>query len=234
MSMTDRDHVSRQYASEFNLETRTSVWHPTLDGRDPACEALHAITHDSPARVLEVGCGTGAFASRIAAALPTSDLVAVDQSARFVELTGRRGLDAQRADAQDLPFDDDSFDTVVAMWMLYHVADLHRGLSELRRVLRPGGRLVAVTNGDDHLADLRLEAGGEPVHTHFSSENGEAALLRHFDEVTRDDLPTRAFFPDHATAVAYLQSSQEDVDWQLPLFDGPREYAGHATVFVAR
>ena len=234
MSMTDRDHVSRQYASEFNLETRTSVWHPTLDGRDPACEALHAITHDSPARVLEVGCGTGAFASRIAAALPTSDLVAVDQSARFVELTGRRGLDAQRADAQDLPFDDDSFDTVVAMWMLYHVADLHRGLSELRRVLRPGGRLVAVTNGDDHLADLRREAGGEPVHTHFSSENGEAALLRHFDEVTRDDLPTRAFFPDHATAVAYLQSSQEDVDWQLPLFDGPREYAGHATVFVAR
>ncbi|WP_323791505.1 class I SAM-dependent methyltransferase [Nocardioides sp.] len=233
MSMTDRDHVSRQYASELNLETRISVWHPTLDGRDPACEALHAITHDSPARVLEVGCGTGAFASRIAAALPTSDLVAVDQSPRFIELTSRRGLDARRADVQDLPFDDDSFDTVVAMWVLYHVADLHRGLSELRRVLRPGGRMVAVTNGDDHLADLRREAGGEPLHTHFSSENGEAALLRHFDDVTRDDLPTRAFFPDHAAAVAYLTSSQEDVDWNLPVFDGPREYGGHATVFVA-
>lgn len=232
--MTDRDHVSRQYATEANLETRISVWHPTLDGREPACEALAAITRDSPARVLEVGCGTGAFASRIAAALPASDLVAVDQSPRFVELTARRGLDVRRADVQDLPFDDDSFDTVVAMWMLYHVADLHRGLSELRRVLRPGGRLVAVTNGDQHLADLRTDAGGQPVRTHFSSENGEAALLRHFDVVTRDDLPTRALFPDHAAALAYLHSSQEDVDWQLPLFDGPREYAGHATVFVAR
>ncbi len=138
------------------------------------------------------------------------------------------------ADVQDLAFGDDTFDAVAAMWMLYHVTELDRGLAELRRVLRPGGRLVAVTNGDSHLADLRREAGGEPVLTHFSSENGEAALGRHFETVTRQDLHTRAFFPDHAAAVAYLRSMQEDVDWQLPAFDGPREYAGHVTVFVAR
>lgn len=231
--MTDRDHVHRQYATEEHLETRTSVWHPTLDGREPACEALAAVTRDSPARVLEVGCGTGAFAARIAAALPSSDLVAVDQSARFVELTSRRGLDARRADVQDLPFDDESFDAVAAMWMLYHVSDLHRGLAEIRRVLRPDGRLVTVTNGDEHMADLRRAAGGDPVRTHFSSENGEEALLHHFEDVTREDLHTRAFFPDHATALAYLHSSQEDIAWDLPPFEGPREYAGHATIFVA-
>ncbi len=212
VSMTDRDHVHRQYASEDNLETRSSVWHPTLDGREPSCEALHAITEHGPARVLEVGCGTGAFAARLAAALPDADLVAVDQSARFVELTARRGVDARRADVQDLPFDDESFDAVAALWMLYHVSDLHRGLAELRRVLRPEGRLVAVTNGDEHLADLRSEAGGGPVLTHFSSENGEEALLRHFEDVTRTDLETQAVFPDHAAAVAYLHSSQEEIE----------------------
>ncbi len=232
--MSDRDRVSRQYATEENLETRMSVWHPTLDGREPACEALYAVTRGAPARVLEVGCGTGAFAARIAAALPEATFVAVDTSERFVELTRSRGLDARLADVEDLPFDDDSFDVVAAMWVLYHVGDLHRGLAEIRRVLRPGGLLVAVTNGDEHVAELRRDAGGEPVRTHFSSENGEAALLRHFDEVSRDDLRTRAFFADHTAAVAYLHSSQEDVDWHLPDFDGPREYAGHATVFVAR
>jgi SAM-dependent methyltransferase len=236
--MSDRDHVSRQYATEEHLETRMSVWHPTLDGRDPACEALTAVTAAStsgaPAHVLEVGCGTGAFAARIAAALPDAALVAVDQSERLVELTARRGVDARVADVQDLPFDDATFDVVVAMWMLYHVTDLHRGLAEIRRVLRPGGRLVAVTNGDEHMADLRREGGGEPVRTHFSSENGEAALLRHFEHVTRDDLRTRAFFPDQDAALAYLRSSQEDVAWRLPHVDGPREYAGHVTVFVAR
>ena len=231
--MSDRDRVHRQYVTEDNLETRMSVWHPTLEGRDPACEALVALTQDSPGEVLEVGCGTGAFASRFAAALPEARFVAVDQSERFVELTARRGLDSRHADVQDLPFDDDSFDAVAAMWMLYHVTNLHRGLAEIRRVLRPGGRLVAVTNGDTHLVDLRSAAGGAPVLTHFSSENGEKALGQHFATVTRDDLRTRAFFADHAAAVAYLRSSQEDVDWDLPAFDGPREYAGHVTVFVA-
>ncbi|CAN5360520.1 hypothetical protein BH11ACT8_BH11ACT8_03380 [soil metagenome] len=231
--MIDRDHVRAQYADEANLDTRTSVWHPTLDGKEPSCEALDIVVAAAPDRVLEVGCGTGAFAARVSAALPHSTLVAIDQSERFVELTGRRGLDARTGDVQDLPFDDESFDLVAAMWMLYHVSDLHLGLSEVRRVLRPGGTLVAVTNGDEHVADLRREAGGEPVITHFSSENGEDALLRHFEHVESVDLRTRALFPDRATAIAYLESSHEDVAWQLPEFDGPREYAGHVSIFVA-
>ena len=234
MSMIDRDHVQRQYRTEEHLTTRLSVWHPTADGRDPSTEALAAVVETVPRQVLEIGCGTGAFAARLAAVLPDADVVAVDQSARFVELTAQRGIEARVADAQDLPFADDSFDAVAAMWMLYHVADLHRGLAEVRRVLRPGGTFVAVTNGDRHVADLRTGAGGAPVLTHFSSENGAAALGRHFDDVRRDDFATRAVFADHAAAVAYLESSQEDVDWQLPPFVGPREYAGHVTVFVAR
>ncbi len=232
--MTDRDRVRRQYATEDPLETRRSVWHPTLDGRDPSCEALSAVVATSPTSVLEVGCGTGAFAARLAAALPEARVVAVDQSERFVELTRSRGVETRVADVQDLPYGDASFDVVAALWMLYHVTDLHLGLSEIRRVLRPGGTLVAVTNGDEHVAELRRAAGGSPVVTHFSSENGEAALLRHFEHVERVDLRTRAIFTDHAAAVAYLESSGEDVAWDLPHFEGPREYGGHVTVFVGR
>ncbi|WP_148614426.1 class I SAM-dependent methyltransferase [Nocardioides rubriscoriae] len=232
--MTDRDHVARQYRDDQHLATRISVWHPTADGRDPATEALAAVVAGAPHHVLEIGCGTGAFAARLADALPDAAVVPVDQSAHLVAMTATRGLEARVADAQDLPFADDAFDAVAALWMLYHVPDLHRALAEARRVLRPGGTFVAVTNGDEHVADLRRDAGGGPVLTHFSSENGEVALRAHFDDVRRDDLVTRAAFPDRDAALTYLDSSQEDVAWSLPRDGWPREYAGHVTVFVAR
>lgn len=232
-SMTESGVVRRQYATESNLETRRSVWHPTADGRDPVEVAAAIVRASGPRAVLEVGCGTGAFAERMTSDNPGSTVIATDQSERFVELTAARGVDARLADVQDLPFADDSFDLVAALWMLYHVPDLDLGLGEVRRVLRPGGRFLAVTNGDEHVADLRRAAGGAALVTGFSSENGEDALRRHFDGVRREDLPTRAVFPDHATAVAYLASSHEGLGPDLPEFDGPREYSGHVTVFVA-
>lgn len=237
--MTDASAVRAQYATEDSLETRRSVWRPTAGGRDPVAVAIAEIRAALPPGrsmpdVLEVGSGTGLFAERLRAEVPEVALLATDQSGRFVELIRERGLPAQLMDVQTLLMGAASYDVVVAMWMLYHVSDLHRGLAEIRRVLRPGGTFVAVTNGDEHVADLRREAGGGPVVTAFSSENGEEALRRHFDDVRREDLRTRAVFPDHATATAYLESSEEDVDWDLPAFDGPREYAGHVTVFVCR
>jgi ubiquinone/menaquinone biosynthesis C-methylase UbiE len=230
----DPAHVRSQYLTEENLETRRSVWHPTADGRDATTEALDAIVADHPLRVLEVGPGTGGFAARVAAALPGVRLTAIDQSERFVELTRARGIDAREGDVQDLPFGDEAFDVVAALWMLYHVPDVGRALSEIRRVLRPGGLFVAATNGEGHLADLRVEAGGRPASTCFSSQNGEEQLRAHFAEVRRTDLRPRAVFADSSVAEAYLQSSGEDVDWRVPPFDEPRQYAGEATIFCCR
>jgi SAM-dependent methyltransferase len=229
----DADSVRRQYASEHDLETRRSVWRPAADGRDPVEVAAAVVRASGPRSILEVGCGTGDFAERLTDENPAATVIATDQSQRFVELTAARGVDARIADVQDLPFADASYDLVAAMWMLYHVPDLDRGLAEIRRVLRPGGRFVAVTNGNEHTAGLRRDAGGEPLVTQFSSENGEESLRRHFDVVRREDLATRAVFADHAAAVAYLDSLQDGFDWRLPQFDGAREYAGHVTVFVA-
>lgn len=231
--VNDPDYVRDQYSTEGNLETRRSVWQPTADGFDPVNEALNAIDRAlvGDADVLEVGCGTGVMAAKIHA-LPGVTLIATDFSPRFVELTAARGVDARQADICYLPFDDASFDVVYAGWMLHHIRDLDRALNEVRRVLRPGGTFVSVTNGNDHVADLRAAAGGKPYITQFSSETGEFVLGRRFADVRRHDLETRAVFPDHATAQAYLDSSNEGM--VLPPFEGEREYAGHVTVFEAR
>jgi ubiquinone/menaquinone biosynthesis C-methylase UbiE len=63
-------------------------------------------------------------------------------------------VDCIIGDVEALPFDDDSFDLVLANYMLYHVPDLDQAIAELRRVLCPGGTLLAATNGQGHMHEL--------------------------------------------------------------------------------
>jgi SAM-dependent methyltransferase len=232
-TFTDPTSVREHYESEERLETRRAVWRGDSQGRQPQDVAAASIGSVAPTSILEVGCGTGAFAARLLSEHPAATLIATDQSTRMVELTRERRVDARVADVMDLPFGDATFDVVVAMWMLYHVPDLEGALAQVRRVLRPGGLFVAATNGDEHLADLLGEAGGGRLITQFSLENGRAALAMHFDHVEQSDLATRAVFPDHAAAQAYLATFDPGLAEVLPVFDGGREYAGAGCVFTA-
>lgn len=233
MRLTDPADVAAQYATTDNLETRRSVWGPGPDGTSPVDVVREQVVARRPCQVLEIGCGTGAFARSVIEALAGVEYVATDAAPSMVAAARTLGVPAQCVDAQSLPFDDDSFDVVVAAWMLYHVGDLDVTLAEVRRVLRPGGTFVAATNGDRHLAGLLRDAGGAPIRLQFSSENGVPSLGRHFDVVSRRDIMTWAAFADHAATTAYLQTFAPDLARALPPFAGSRRYDGFATVFTA-
>jgi SAM-dependent methyltransferase len=233
-SLTDPTSVARQYATTENLDTRRAVWGPGPGGVSPVDLLRDTVLDCRPGRVLEIGCGTGRFATSVIDAAPSVDYVATDASPAMVEATLSRGVQAQRADAESLPFPDDSFDAVVAAWMLYHVSDLDGALREARRVLRPGGTFAVATNGDRHLAGLLGDAGGSPLVTQFSSENGGRLLREHFEDVSRQDVTTWASLPDHAAAAAYLATFDSALARALPPFTGARRYDGFTTVFTAR
>jgi ubiquinone/menaquinone biosynthesis C-methylase UbiE len=96
--------------------------------------------------VLDVGCGNGYVTCQFAAA--GADIVAVDLTRKAVELTQTRlilaGLtgEVKQADAESLPFEDEAFDTVVSFGVLHHTPDTEKAVSEVHRVLKPGGRLL--------------------------------------------------------------------------------------------
>jgi SAM-dependent methyltransferase len=232
--LDDPDLVRREYADESRLAVRAAAW-ATATGPDPRALAFEAVAEVAPRRVLEVGCGRGEHAERIARELG-AEVVAVDQSERMVELTRARGVDARVGDVQDLPFPDGSFDCALAAWMLYHVPDLDRGLAELARVLRPGGRLVAVTNSGHNLRELWSLLGEKAARPHsFSAENGEAVLLRRFGRVERREACGTVTFPDYEAARRYVAASvtRSDLANELPDFDGPLEARRLTVVFVA-
>jgi ubiquinone/menaquinone biosynthesis C-methylase UbiE len=198
--------VADEYANETRLRRRASAYtgaHTALDARVPA---VAAVVEARPARVLEVGCGWGELAEWLARDT-AAQVVAVDLSERMVELARARGVDAQVGDVQELPFADGSFDVAVAAWMLYHVPDLDRSISELARVLRPGGILVAVTNSRYHLLELRELVGSGPSTLSFNRENGEELLGRHFARMRREDVNGRLEFASRGEVEEYVRAS---------------------------
>ena len=205
--LDDEAHVREQYETEERLRARKAAY-ANAEGDDPRELAFEAIAEARPHRVLEVGGGEGELAVRIVGEL-RAELAAVDQSRRMVEIQRSRGIDARVGDVQELPFGDGEFDVAVAAWMLFHIPDLDRGLAELTRVLKPSGRLVAVTNSSEHLLDLWRLAGAESPHGTFTfrSDNGGEILERHFRQVGRRDA-RGATTMDPATVRHFAESSE--------------------------
>ncbi len=84
MDLTDPGQVAEQYRTEGNLETRRGVWRDSVDGRNPVDRAAEAIRRAEPETILEIGCGTGAFAARLAEENPQARVLATDLSERMV------------------------------------------------------------------------------------------------------------------------------------------------------
>lgn len=127
--------------------------------------------------VLEVGCGRGGGSSYMARYLKPKSLVAVDLAANAIDFCqahyNRPNLRFERGDAQDLPFADNSFDALVNVESSICYPDVPKFLSEVVRVLRPGGHFLYadIRNQDelaiwsDQLAALPLEKVTEEIIT---------------------------------------------------------------------
>jgi SAM-dependent methyltransferase len=234
--MTGRDDpatVAEQYRSEDNLRARQALW-TNLEGDNAPIVLARILESLEPHDVLEIGGGQGELAEWMQTALGAR-VTFLDQSERMVELARARGvLEARVGDAQDLPFVAESFDTVVAAWMLYHVPDVNRALAEVARVLRTGGRLVAVTNSLRHIEELRELFGAlEGFEKQFNAENGEAILRRQFRDVERTDAEVVAVVDERETLEAYRRSLSYET---RPLPDEiafPFRVHGRTTIFVA-
>ena len=195
--------LAEQYQDASNLDARAALhsrfsvsqvnWHRWV---------FDYLELPDGARVLELGAGPAKLWRENLDRLPQSwQVTLTDLSAGMIAEAQTYLKDIPNftfavADAQTLPFDDATFDAVVANHMLYHVPDLPRALSEVRRVLKPGGRLFAATNGKNHLhelddlsqdltADGAVHLGLQNNHvTNFTLETGVGYLEPYFSSVT--------------------------------------------------
>jgi SAM-dependent methyltransferase len=159
-------------------------------------------------RVLEVGSGLGLLAAAVASAAPDVEVVGVERSADQIAAAARHpAVRTIRGDAHDLVFPDDTFDLVYARYVLEHVAEPGRVLAEMRRVVRPGGRVVACEN------DISLMRVDPPCP---AFEAVWSAFARHQKSLGGDAFVGRRLFRlfHHAGLSRIELSVQPEVHWQ--------------------
>jgi SAM-dependent methyltransferase len=233
--INDADVVRAEYATATGLAGRRAAYFSYPSTGPQSLEiALSSLREIEPQRILEVGCGFGDLAVTMRETLAAT-IVAVDLSPAMVALTTDKGIAAQQADVQALPFEDGAFDAAVAAWMLYHVPNVNQAMHELHRTLRDGGRLIAITNASDHLHELRELVGGPRLQSPFSAENGKQLLLRHFRRADVHEAGGTIEFPDRAAICAYIEASGTlaGARPEVPAFEGSLVVTRHPVVFVA-
>lgn len=132
-----------QVAPHYDLMNRLMT-----AGMDQAwrSELIHYAGLKPGARLLDVGAGTGDIASQALLQCPQITAIAADYTFEMMEVGKQKGraLPWTSADALRLPFADETFDAVVSGFLLRNVTDLDRALREQVRVLKSGGRWVAL------------------------------------------------------------------------------------------
>ena len=160
------------------------------------------------AKVLELGCGTGLFWKANAKRIPKDwDITLSDFSEGMLQDTMKnldgfiQNVNYKVIDAEQINYQDNTFDIVIANNMLYHIPNIKQAISEIRRVLNDNGTLYSTTMGYDDMKEIReLITEFNPLSKHndsvgllrrnFSIENGEQQLIVSFKEVkliTRED-----------------------------------------------
>ncbi len=152
------DHRARVAAMFGRIAARYDLMNTLMTGGQDALWRRHAVRAARPpraGRALDVGTGTAKLALALARAMPGGRVVGVDVAEPMLRraLPGLRDGGADRAggrvslalaDALALPFPEDAFDCATTAFMIRNVADVGAAFAELRRVVRPGGRVVCL------------------------------------------------------------------------------------------
>ncbi|MGN6487663.1 MAG: class I SAM-dependent methyltransferase [Devosia sp.] len=195
--------MNRQYADSSKLAARARLHQEFSVGEPWFPWVMDRLPLKAGDRVLDIGCGPAWFWAASEGRFPNGlHLTLADQSEGMVaEAVGRctplgfASVAGQTADVIALPFPDASFDTIVAMHMLYHVGDQAKAVAELHRVLKPGGTLAVTTNGAGNLQQLYALSttfGSPPVDpaaAAFGFEAAESLLAARFGNVSKAVCP---------------------------------------------
>ena len=151
----------------------------------------------NPGRALSVGCGSGLFEMILRDGYGIDVHFGVEPAGGMAEIAVKRGMEVQSGSAEKMPFDDDSFDTVLFNGTPSYIGDLKRAFTEAYRVLHTGGHIV--------VADV-------PAESSYGTLYRLAAMVGSWDDASLQAIAPAVPYPMEFAVAANWRTTQEKLD----------------------
>ena len=217
------DSMKNQYinagniSARINLHNRFSVnkqgWFPWI---------YEQLCVRDGMKVLEIGCGDGTLWKENKDKLPENIEITLSDISEGMLRDARRNVGIgdhrfrfRHFDCHRIPYEDQSFDLVVAGHVLFYCEDISQVCREVKRVLKPGGRFVCSTYGSEHMKEVselvqsfddRIVLSAEKLYERFGRENGAEILEQYFTDVHWRTYEDELVIPDPEPLISYILS----------------------------
>jgi len=179
-----------------NLKHRMSIYEKFSPSGNKWKEWLFSKIDFVPqSRVLELGCGNGELWSKNFDTIPTDlDITLSDFSPEMLttaksNLSGIDNIKYEAINIEEIPYPDNSFDTIICEHTIYLLPDIEKGLAEISRVLKPNGKAYVTLISKEHFSELenlifdykKYKMGGREKIFRLSSENAKSTIEKYLD-----------------------------------------------------
>ena len=242
------ENVVQQYSNDENLSIRISLHTKYSTNKKGFVSWLfEQYKFENNYRILELGCGNGSqWEGRIDELPDGCSLILSDFSEGMVDTVKRKysqyeNVSFEQLDIQSIGFPDKSFDVVIANHMLYHVPDLSKALSEVKRVLKTDAGFYSTTIGNGGMRSFLHNAFKHfnpdtkafTQQWSFSLQNGFEILNRHFSNVERLDYEDSLAVTETEDLMDWIKStismasySKNDIEGLFEYFENIRRING--------
>ena len=225
--------LKNQYQNASNISSRISLhslyaqnpkgWFPWIYEQ---CQIQTGM------KILEVGCGDGTLWVQNKERLPADIQVTLTDVSEGMLRDARRALGTEEArfdfqvmDCQQIPYPENTFDLVVANHVLFYCDDLQTALAEIRRILKPEGRLVCSTYGNDHMKEVselvqefdeHIVLAADKLYEKFGRENGAEILNSYFSDIEWRTYEDCLIVPEPEPLISYILSCHGNQGQYIP------------------
>ena len=221
--LEDEKELLQQYMDSSNLDASIKLQDRFSSNRHGWYKwTFNNIKLDKKYKVLEIGCGNGALWSKNINLLDKDISITLTDVCEEMINSAKKSLsnysdifDFQIVDPYNIPFENESFDLVIANHILFYMKDVDKVLNEIKRVLKIGGYFYSSTIDSKNMKELEslvkgfnsnIKISEEKISSNFGLENGEGILSKHFCQIKKYLYEDKLVINDAKGILEYIYS----------------------------